>query len=473
MRLSRNNFFILCFEFLLLAAVIYIPHQYAPQAYIVVANIFVVLTIIRIIKEGFRDVPLFFFNITYWIFVLGGCTVSLIQRRSISEYIAVSLTNDQLVLSCGIALFGIASLDIIYYFFKIERSSSDICGADSRGATKFQKQFIVLIFLVSSICKLAMAVEIMMYSTEFGYVSLYTREASNLPSLIRYLGAFFYFSLMLFLSCNFSKRATYMAFGLVGMIEVIILSSGDRGEAVCGILVLIIYTIFRCRKSPDFLVHKKLAVFILLCFLPAFVFLLQAIKYIRVGNTADISFWNGVFEFFESQGVSINIIANDIKYQNEISEIGGHTFVFNQIVSYLQQNILFRTIFGFKKIAGNTIEMATSGFSLGSTIMYITLPDSYFRGIGCGTCYLAELYQDAKWFGLMIGTIIVARLLDWIRKIDQEKWVMSAMMLNCMRIVLVLPRGGFFRWLTEMLSIPNMILLLAIYTLGYFPKRRK
>lgn len=170
---------------------------------------------------------------------------------------------------------------------------------------------------------------------------------------------------MLLLSCDFSKRSTYAAFGIAALIEGMILNSGDRGEAVCGILILIIYTIFRCRRDPNFLIHKKLAIVGICCSLPFAAFALQIIKYTRVGNAADINFWDGFFEFFESQGVSINIISNEIKYRNEISQIGGHAFVIKQIVSYLQQNVLFRTLLGSKnsrQYGGNGDERIVSWF---------------------------------------------------------------------------------------------------------------
>ena len=473
MKITKNNFFFLCIEILLLISVLYVPTQIMPQACIIVADIFVVLTMFKIIRDGFKDIPVFFFNITYWIFVLGGCTTSIIKSGKVSNYISVSLTEGQLNLTCGIALLGIACLDIVYFLVSDNNFAPLIEEKKTAVPSKLQQQVVVVIFVVAAVCKCAMAFESMAYSNMYGYVSLYTRESSNLPSAIRYFGAFFYFSLMLLLSCNFSKRATYTAFGITALIEGIILNSGDRGEAVCGILILIIYTIFRCRREPDFLIHKKLAIIGVCCSLPLFTFILQVIKYTRVGNVADINFWDGVFEFFESQGVSINIIANDIKHYAEISEIGGHTFIIKQITSYLQQNVLFRTLFGFKKIAGNTVEMAMSGSSLGSTIMYIILPSSYLRGIGCGTCYLAELYQDASWAGLILGSVVIAFLLNWIKKVDRVGWIVSAMMMNCMRIVLVLPRGAFFKWLTEILSVPNLMLLLLLLLLGYISKRKE
>ena len=103
MKLIKHNFIFLCVEILLLISVLYVPTQIMPQTCIIVADIFVVLTMFRIIRDGFKDVPVFFFNITYWIFVLSGCTTSIIKTGKVSNYISVSLTEGQLNLACGIA----------------------------------------------------------------------------------------------------------------------------------------------------------------------------------------------------------------------------------------------------------------------------------------------------------------------------------------------------------------------------------
>ena len=115
MKLSKGSFSILCIEILLLLAVFYIPHQFTTQACIIVADVFVLMTVYRILKNGFQDVPLFFFNITYCIFVLSGCTVSIFKTGSVADYISVSLNERQLTEACWIALLGIACLDIIYF----------------------------------------------------------------------------------------------------------------------------------------------------------------------------------------------------------------------------------------------------------------------------------------------------------------------------------------------------------------------
>ena len=72
-----------------------------------------------------------------------------------------------------------------------------------------------------------------------------------------------------------------------------------------------------------------------------------------------------------------------------------------------------------------------------------------------------------------MGSVVIALLLNWIKKVDRVGWIVSAMMMNCMRIVLVLPRGAFFKWLTEILSVPNLMLLLLILFLGYVSERKE
>ena len=57
MKITKNNFFFLCIEILLLISVLYVPTQIMPQACIIVADIFVVLTMFKIIRDGFKDIP--------------------------------------------------------------------------------------------------------------------------------------------------------------------------------------------------------------------------------------------------------------------------------------------------------------------------------------------------------------------------------------------------------------------------------
>ena len=260
--ISKSNFRFIVFEIICALSLLYFPPYLRANACIILADIIVIVALIKVIKERFVDLPFFFFNITYFLFILSGGTVTLLSGLSLKEYVSSSLSDSDLEIGCLIAFLGIAIIDAVYFLWnsqilfsfgkRIQKEKIEI------RPTRIQEQFVIIAFAVTSVCKFMMAFETMIYSQTFGYISLYTRETSNLPSIIRYIGALFYFTTMLFLSCKFSKTITYPAMAVVLVIELLILNSGDRGEAACGIIILIIYIIQRTKQENDFFKHKKL-----------------------------------------------------------------------------------------------------------------------------------------------------------------------------------------------------------------------
>ena len=302
-------------------------------------------------------------------------------------------------------------------------------------------------------------------------MALYTRSASSLPAIVTYIGALFYFSATLLLACRFGKRSTWLAIALILVTEVPILIAGDRTEAVCTILVLLCYTIFRTKEEPGFLRHRRLAVFLLFASLPAAVFVLQVIQYTRVGLSLPQQSQDQFEAFFRSQGSALRIVANGITLKDELSALVGNQFILGQLQAYLQQNALSRGLFGFEAVSQNTVEMAKSGFSYGSAIAYQLFPDTYLTGVGCGTCFLAELYHDLSWAGVIFGSASIALLLRCLKPMAHRSWLSYALGLNCVRTLLMLPRGAYLRWFTETLSVPNLLLLALLLLLGTVSRR--
>lgn len=458
----------------------FLPENIQNETYIFSSCCLVLAVVIFEVKKRLPDLPLFFFNITYFLFVLSGGLVTILSGKSIQGYVGAS--EDATLTATRIAWLGLFLIDSVYYiFFYSPESYKKRVINDGKVRVKptepcaLQKYFVCILLMITSLCKIFMVVENYAYSSAYGYVSLYVRESSNLPGPIRYIGAWFYFSLMLFLACNFKKWCTYLVFFIVGVLELMILFTGDRAEAVCGLLILLVYTIVRCKYEPNFVVAKKLAIFILLLMLPVGLYILQVIKYTRVGNENNMGFWQGVIEFFESQGLSLGIIGYSKEMRQEIGDIAGNHFIIGQLIGYLQQNVFSRVLFGLKAIAGNTVEMARSGFSYGSSMAYLRFPTSYLSGIGCGTCFLTELYHDMSYFGIFIGCVGISFVLKKINELTNVNWIIYAMELNCMRSIFMLPRGAYFKWLTETLSIPNLMVIAMVVLCGAVSqtKRRK
>lgn len=448
-----------------------VPQDITVVTGIICADFLIVLAIFNTIHDAQDNIPFILFNVTYFLFVLSGVTFSLIEGDSVKNYIGMAVLDSEVTSASRIAFMGIMLVNCFYFlFYKNSITSEQINPIQPKRPVL---QFINSFFVLTYFCKFAMAAEKMLASDAMGYIYLYTRTGSSLPSIITYIGALFYFTLMMVLAINPPKKRSYLIIISVLIIEAMILNSGDRGEPVCVLLVLLVYIVQRCKIEPDFLIHKRRAIVVGVVSIPIGMYVLQAIKYLRRGNAFSLSFIEGVIEFFKSQGVSFNIVVYACALGDRIKSIFSGSYVLGQLIGYLTQNVFVRTLFRIPLIRGNSVEMANSGYSFGSTLSYILSPTSYVNGIGAGTCYLAELYTDASWLGIVAGSIVIALILRKLKDMNEMSWLKHALYLNALRCILYIPRGEFFRWLTETFSIPNLMLLFVVLMIDSFAKGRE
>ncbi|MBQ2775354.1 MAG: O-antigen polysaccharide polymerase Wzy [Clostridia bacterium] len=473
--ITREKLFVFILDIIFGVAICFLPDTILGSACIYMADFMVISIVVMQIIKGFPDLMLFLFNITYFLFMLSGGTATMLMGGVIEDYLVqnTKVTNE----ACLMALLGIAVINTTYVFFEglnvtVVIRESPLENKTTAEPTGLQRLGVAVIFFVTAFCKLLMAIETFFYSQDNGYIALYTKQTSILPSFIGYIGALFYFALMLFFACNFSKKATFSAFAVVGIIELLILIAGDRGEAVCAVFVLIVYTIFRVKKEPTFLRSWKIVLIIIIFLLPTGVYFLQVIKYTRIGEELTLGYWDTILDFFISQGVSLEILGYSVTLKERIAEMAGNNFVFGHLKEYLTQNVVSRTLFGFEYIIGNTTEAAMTGTSYGSTMSYLRFKDSYLSGMGCGSVFLSELYHDYSWAGIIIGSFFLGMLLLKLKNMNVKGWIQYAVSLNCVRAVLTTPRTGYFKWLTETFAFPNLLLLLLIVFIGIVSKKQ-
>jgi len=460
---------------------IVLPEMIKGSVLVILTDILMLIALIFSLKDKKNNIAFVFFNATYFTFILSGCTFSILEKTPLIEYVEGGYSYSTINSACLLAFVGIVIIDFIYIVFPKERKiknsneNFDVTNPLIKEEKVLNKNntviYIVYVLLfLSFICKFAMAIEKAQAAESLGYIGLYTREGSNLPALVNYCGALFYFLFMLFLASHPKKKLTYVALFLVLIMETIILNSGDRGEPVCLLLTVIFYVTHRLNIEPDFLKNKKLAIILLLIFLPFGIYILEAIKYVRKDELMNLSLFSAFTEFFKSQGVTFNILVYVIEFKNEIKGLVTGSFIFGQLKGYLTQNVLVRTVFGIPLISGNSVAMALSGFSFSSTISYIVSKISYLNGVGAGSSYLAELYIDGSWLAVIVGSIVVAIILRKLINIKKLNWIKYALLLNIFRCILAMPRGEYFKWLTEVFSIPNLVLLALVL---FLEQRRK
>lgn len=406
------------------------------------------------------------FNLMYFIFLVGGIVVEMFNDGNLLYYLFSSTEAVNHV--CISLLLSIAIINTVYICCRLSINSRNKINIHSDNTsfisnrTLLIRNLVFYILIISFMSKLIMSLEMTIYLRLTSYLDYYTTYVSHLPSIIHFAGSVFYFSLFIYLATIPSKKQVKIAFVGVLLIEAIILSAGDRGEPLSVMASLIFYVFWRNRNGFFDVVFKKRTIIIFIICLPIIMFSLQKVSYIRNDDDMDLNFTDGVIEFLSKQGTSVIIISKGYDLRERIGSIGGHQYTFGIVRNYLQQNVISRNLFGIRAIRTNTIEAATSGNSYGSSMAHIRFPKSYLAGVGCGTSYIAELYHDWGYIGIIIGSIFIVFLLFKIENTRNNSIILSAISLNLVRYTVLLPRGAFFSWLTNVITLQNIILIVLL-----------
>lgn len=472
-RIDRNNLLWLCALLLLLSLLtLFVLHsnEQVGSLWILAADACVLFSIVWALFSKTKSIVFPLFNLVYFVFLLGSVTVSSIEGRDIQSLFSCS--EPSVNQACFLAYLSIMVIDVVYIavqVFGIDSEKEEKRGLfRNRGTvpTRQLRNFVLAVFIVSALVKGVMAVESMMHSSTYGYVSLYVGYSSRLPGIIQYLASFFYLSLFLYLA-SFPGKARARAVLVAAMlVEVPILLSGDRGEAVCAFGALLVYLITGSRVDEPAIKWGKKQTIALLFVAPLCLAVLQTISHTRVGESYDASIFDAVYDFFESQGRSLGVIGMALDYRLQLEAVSDLPFTFGHVIAYITQNAVATDLFGVKTIANNTVEMATSGFSMGSTLAYLWYPKSYLNGVGCGTSYIAEAYIDFSYAGVIAASIIVALILHSLDCVERKTWVGYALSLCIIRLLFELPRGSLFKFVTATFSVQNLLLLFAILVLS-------
>lgn len=254
--------------------------------------------------KGSRAVVFLLFNVTYFVFLMGGVTVSMLQGATFESFF--SSTPASGAEACYLAMLSLCIIDFVYVTFmtssgRKKQKKSARFGQKEKSEIKptgFLRGFVLVVLIVSGLVKLYMSYEAMGHSQANGYLSLYQDYSSSLPQVAQYLASVFYLSLFLYLASYPSKRGTIFALSLTAIIELLVVVAGDRGEAMCALVTLLVYLIWRSKKGFGGLRWTKAKTVVLVILSPVVLALLQSVKYTRMGNDFDMPIYDAVVDFF-------------------------------------------------------------------------------------------------------------------------------------------------------------------------------
>lgn len=114
------------------------------------------------------------------------------------------------------------------------------------------------------------------------------------------------------------------------------------------------------------------------------------------------------------------------------------------------------------------------GGSFTHTLGYTVMNSAYLAGRGTGSSYIAELYQDFGYTGIILGNILYSFLLARITKNeDNDSLLKKSIKFMIITQLLWAPRGSFTYFISQNLTPTTIATLLLVFGISYLWEKRK
>lgn len=300
-----------------------------------------------------------------------------------------------------------------------------------------------------------------------GYVNSYTTEYTERFEFLMYFSAFSNLALCMYLASKPEKKETIKIFALYEIYLVLTMFTGIRATIVIGNFIMIIYFVIRDRHEGGWISKRVIRMGIIA--LPVVFALLYLFDFIRTGRAFESrGLLYSAIDFFDQQGGSINNIKRVVYYKDSIIDL--NLVSFNSLHNALFENAIARQFIDIKVYTSNSIETATMSNSLPHRLSYLVYGGGYLSGHGTGSSYIAELFHDFGFVGVLIGNIIYGFLLKKASQINFKNIFADTIVLVVCFSILYAPRNNFDGFITEFFTLHKIVfsaLAIFVYLLIY------
>lgn len=431
----------------------------ANYIFSIVLSIWIALLIYSLMDIK-NNVGIFLFMVSFYVLLLGREVAHYFFGFS-RHYIYSTTIDEKSYYLLIISLIGIFLGLKLAGKFNIEFNKNLI--QDYNKFSKYTRN----IFLFCLFIAIFRTIERIQFVMSVGYVSSYTMEYGEKFGFLVYFSAFCNLALCMYLASIPPKKEVIKVFGVYEFYLLLTMFTGIRATMVIGNFVMIMYFVIRHRSERDW-VSKRL-INIGLIFLPLAFILLYLFDFIRTGRTIESQgLLHSIVDFFDQQGGSINNIKRDIYYKDSIADL--NLVSFNSVHNALFENALVRQFVDVKVYTNNSIETATMSNSLAHRLSYLVYGDWYLYGHGTGSSYIAELFHDFGYIGVLLGNIIYGFILKKVSQINFKNIFRDTILLVFCFSILYAPRNNFDGFITEVMTLHKLVfsvILVLIYLLIY------
>ena len=400
-------------------------------SFLLLTWLFLFLFFIRNWKD---NVVMIAFLFTFYVFLMG---------REV--YYNFTLSNDLYVINdvaatvhtYRVMVVSLLTVCISYFLFKKHDIAPKNTNSILRLDDEFVERFKIIarsIFYMTYIFLLLDLWYKALYIQEVGYVASYTENAvgPGTPWIVEKLALLSKVSFFCFLASFPSKKEVRLSICLYAIYGVLTLLTGQRYPLIAVVAMIVIY--FAIRNAEDGLWIKKHYYIIAALSIPFASIGLLAVDAIRLGGVFEFTnIFDGFIDFFTVQGGSINVIKLGKSLESEIPT--DRLYTINSILS----NIL-----NLNPFEHNSLEYAFDGNSFAAIMSVLEYGTSeYLAGHGVGTSYIAELYHDFGYIGIVLGNVFYGWLIYLIQSIKKGALIENTFLLLMISPLLFSPRGEF------------------------------
>lgn len=297
-----------------------------------------------------------------------------------------------------------------------------------------------------------------------GYLGTYVESNVSSPTILGYVSSFTIVALSIYLSTCPRKRITWFTLLLYEFYAILTMLTGHRYTFVAISMYNMTYVVYR-HKVEGRWISKKFIVGIILA-LPFVLVIMNNIDAVRTGqDSGNRSLINTIVSFLDGQGGSINVIKRVMYYKDKLSDMVLTSFSNTRTV--LLENAVIRRLTGIKVYSGNSIDNALHGHFLSHRLSYYEYGSYYLSGHGTGSSYIAELYLDFGWIGVIIGNIIYGYAISRVTDIDNQHYIRNALIFASQYYLYLAPRGDFDGMIGGLFSIVSILGMLGIWMLSH------
>ncbi|ALS01634.1 hypothetical protein ATZ33_09705 [Enterococcus silesiacus] len=438
------------------------------EAMAVVLLILIVSFFITSFTKYPDNIPFSLFLITFFTFLLGRIVVTGIlgYKKDMVGLFGTAFYDTQIIIEVLLLLFISLLFLFLGSFIKIQLNHNLI--QSNYEEIKLVSKYI---FLLSFVLRVFVLIEMIQGTNSQGYYEAFSSFRSSLPGGIVFLSEMYDISFFIFLGCMPYKKEALPFIYLYLVEGVLCLWSGRRSDFLLNVIILVLYVFYReyfSNKREKWISKKQILLGI--CILPIFFIILNIVGNLRRGDSlATNRVSESVLDFFFSQGISVNVLGYTINFRDSLPN---KNYSFGPIIEFFKTRIFMSLTKTENFYVGQNVSRALEGNLFSHTISYYIMPDLYLRGIGYGSSYIAELFKDFSYIGLILGNLFYGFFLrNFYRFITRLNPYFKGIFFLMARQLMFAPRSSFTNFLVASLSLPKIFSVIVIFLMAYTLKK--